>query len=137
MGCKESPTEVEVYTSADALLQMQNTLNDPNLSQGQHLNDYWYHLNDEGVEAKFLYYNSYLTRGANTINSPASLNPYLDTLNFSTFPYYTVPIQGESELDTTISYILSLTPENVANYSTLYPLDETNTSTQNWCKPAK
>ena len=29
--------------------------------------------------------------------------------------------------------MLNLTPENIDSYSTLYPLDETNTDTLNWC----
>ena len=122
--CIESLTKVEVVTPNI------NTLNNPDLGVGDPLNDYWYHLNDEGIEAHFLYYNARITRGANTINNPTQLNLYLDTLNFRTFPYYTVEI--ENVIDT-ISYMLSLTPENIDNYSTLFPLDETNTSTQNWC----
>ena len=123
LGCKDSTLVENVNVNS-------NTLNNPDLGGGQPLDDYWYHLSDEGIEARFLYYNSYITRGNNTISNPAGLNPYLDTLNFRTFPFYTIEI--EQSLDT-IGYMLSLTPENIDNYSTLYPLDETNTSTNNWC----
>ena len=105
IGCKESPTKIEVAT-ADV-----NTLNNPDLGEGRPLNDYWYHMNDEGIEAQFLYYNYYITRGANLLGS---LNPYLDTFNFRTFPYYTVEIVGGSD---TIGYMLGLTDNNYVQYS--------------------
>ena len=121
IGCKDSPTKVEVATPD------KNTLNNPDLGEGRPINDYWYHFNDEAIEAQFLYYNYYITRGSNTFGN---LNPYLDTFNFRTFPYYTVEIVGGSD---TIGYMLGLTDNNYVQYSKLYPLDETNTSNQNWC----
>ena len=48
IGCKGSPTLAEVAT-ADI-----NTLYNPDLGEGRPLNDYWYHMNDEGIEAQFL-----------------------------------------------------------------------------------
>ena len=127
LGCKDSPTTVEDTEST----VKKNTLNISDIGNGDtgDINDYFYH-EYEGIEAQFLYHNAYITRGLNSITNPTALNPYLDTLNFRTFPYYTVEI--ENVIDT-ISYMLSLTPENIDNYSTLFPLDETNTSTQNWC----
>ena len=127
LGCKNSPTTVEDTGST----ANKNTLNISDLGNGDtgNINDYFYH-EYEGIEAQFLYHNAYISRGLNSITNPTALNPYLDTLNFRTFPYYTVEI--ENVIDT-ISYMLSLTPENIDNYSTLFPLDETNTATQNWC----
>ena len=124
IGCKDAPTRVSVSTPN------KNTLNNPDLGLGHSIDDYWYHLNDEGIEVQFLYYNSFITRGINTILFPDRLNLYLDTLNFRTFPDYTVEINNEP---VTIGYMVSLTPENIEDYSTLYPLDETNTLNQNWC----
>ena len=74
------------------------------------IEDYWYNA-EEGIDANFLYFNSYITRGAPLLNS---VNPYLDTLNFRTFPNYTVEINGVPK---TISYMLSLTPDNVKSFS--------------------
>ena len=126
VGCEEA-TKVEDSNSATK----KNTLNDSSLgNETGFIQDYFYDF-DEEIDANYLYYNAYITSGANTINSPSGLNPYLDTLNFHTFPFYTVEI--ENQLDSVVSYLLSLTPENIDNYSTLYPLDETNTDTLNWC----
>ena len=33
----------------------------------------------------------------------------------------------------TSNCLLNITPENIDSFATLYPLDETNTSIQNWC----
>ena len=124
-GCEES-TKVKDSDSSSK----RNTLNDSDLGhETGSIEDYFYDF-DEEIDANYLYYNYYITSGANTINSPSGLNPYLDTLNFRTFPFYTVEV--DNQLDT-VSYLLSLTPENIDNYSTLYPLDETNTDTLNWC----
>ena len=125
IGCKDSPIQVEATTPN------LNTLNNPDLGVGKPLNNYWYHLNDEEIEAHFIYYNVRITRGANTINSPDLINLYLDTLNFRTFPYYTIQVDGKP--DTTISYMLGLTAANIDSFDTFYPLDETNTSNKDWC----
>lgn len=125
VGC-EDPTKPKDSNSTTK----KNTLNDSDLGhETGNIRDYFYDF-DEEFDANYLYYNAYITSGGNTINSPNGLNPYLDTLNFHTFPFYTVEVN--SQLDT-ISYLLSLTPENINEYSTLYPLDETNTDTLNWC----
>jgi len=125
VGC-EDPTKPKESNSATK----KNTLNDPNLgNETGDIQDYFYDFAEE-IDANYLYYNYYITSGANTINSPSGLNPYLDTLNFHTFPFYTVEVDNQLA---TVSYLLSLTPENIDNYSTLYPLDETNTDTLNWC----
>lgn len=124
MGC-EDPTKPKESNSATK----KNTLNDSSLgNETGFIQDYFYDF-DEEIDANYLYYNAYITGGTNSISSDL-VNPYLDTLNFHTFPFYTVGI--ENQLDT-VSYLLSLTPENIDNYSTLYPLDETNTDTLNWC----
>ena len=125
VGCEEA-TKVEDSNSATK----KNTLNDSSLGNEERLIENYFYDFDEEIDANYLYYNAYITSGANTINSPSGLNPYLDTLNFHTFSFYTVEI--ENQLDT-VSYLLSLTPENIDNYSTLYPLDETNTGASNWC----
>tara|TARA_B100000959_G_C14977813_1_gene622255 strand:- start:440 stop:3274 length:2835 start_codon:yes stop_codon:yes gene_type:complete len=122
VGC-EDPTKSKESNSATK----NNTFDDD--LDGKPIRDYFYNF-DEEIDANYLYYNSYITSGSNTISSPSILNPYLDTLNFHTFPFYTVEI--ENQLDT-VSYLLSLTPDKFDNYSTLYPLDETNTDTLNWC----
>ena len=125
VGC-EDPTKPKESNSSTK----KNTLNDPNLgNETGDILDYFYNF-DEEIDANYLYYNYYITSGANTINGPSGLNPYLDTLNFHTFPFYTVEVDNQLE---TVSYLLSLTPENIDNFSTLYPLDETNTGTLNWC----
>ena len=127
VGC-EDPTKPKESNSATK----KNTLNDSDLGfEEGWIEDYFYNF-DEEIDANYLYYNSYITGSSNTINSPSGLNPYLDTLNFHTFPFYTVEIENQLDLDT-VSYLLSLTPENIDNYSTLYPLDETNTGASNWC----
>jgi len=126
VGC-EDPTKPKESNSTTK----KNTLNDSDLGyETGNIQDYFYNF-DEEIDASYLYYNSYITSGSNTINNPSILNPYLDTLNFHTFPFYTVEIGNQ--LDTTISYLLSLTPENIDSYSTLYLLDETNTNVSNWC----
>ena len=122
LGCKES-TNVEDATS----ITKKNTNNDADLGYEMgSIHDYFYDF-EERIDAKYLYYNKYITRGANTLNS---INPYLDTLNFSTFPSYTLEI--ENQLDT-ISHQLAITAENINDYSTLYPLNELNTTEYNWC----
>jgi len=127
VGC-EDPTKPKESNSATK----NNTLNDSSLgNETGFIQDYFYDF-DEEIDANYLYYNAYITKGLNSINSRSGLNPYLDTLNFHTFPFYTVEIENQLDLDT-VSYLLSLTPENIDNYSTLYPLDETNTDTLNWC----
>ena len=125
VGCEEA-TKVEDSNSATK----KNTLNDSSLGNEERLIENYFYDFDEEIDANYLYYNAYITSGANSINGPSGLNPYLDTLNFHTFSFYTVEI--ENQLDT-VSYLLSLTPENIDNYSTLYPLDETNTGASNWC----
>ena len=108
-----------------------NTLNDSDLGhETGRIEDYFFNF-DEKIEARYLYYNSYITRGASTIDQPKLLDPYQDTLNFRTFPYYIAVVEG-SPADT-VSYLLSLTPENIDAYSTMFPLDELNTANQNWC----
>ena len=125
VGC-DVTTKVEDSKS----IGKSNTLNESTLgNETGYVHDYFYDF-DEEIDANYLYYNYYITSGANTINSPSGLNPYLDTLNFHTFPLYTVEVDNQLA---TVSYLLSLTPENIDNYSTLYPLDETNTDTLNWC----
>ena len=125
VGCEEA-TKVEDSNSATK----KNTLNDSSLgNETGFIQDYFYDF-DEEIDANYLYYNYYITSGANTINSPSGLNPYLDTLNFHTFPFYTVEVDQQLE---TVRYLLSLDSTNIDNYSTLYPLDETNTDTLNWC----
>ena len=127
VGC-EDPTKPKESNSATK----KNTLNDSDLGyETERIENYFYNF-DEEIDANYLYYNSYITGSSNTINSPSGLNPYLDTLNFHTFPFYTVEVENQLDLDT-VSYLLSLTPENIDNYSTLYPLDETNTGASNWC----
>ena len=69
-----------------------------------------------------------MTRGANTITNPSGLNPYLDTLNFRTFPNHSV--SGGSQVSETL---IGLTPENVSQYAHLYELDELDTSVEDWC----
>ena len=82
LGCKEST----IVENAGRIIN-QNTLNDSDLgNEIGNIKDYFYNF-EEGIEAHFLFYNSYITRGSNTISNPAGLNPYLDTLNFRTFPY--------------------------------------------------
>ena len=96
VGC-EDPTKPKESNSATK----NNTLNDSSLgNETGFIQDYFYDF-DEEIDANYLYYNYYITSGANTINSPSGLNPYLDTLNFHTFPFYTVEI--ENQLDT-VSY---------------------------------
>ena len=125
VGC-EDPAKPKESNSTTK----ENTLNDSDLGyETGNIQDYFYNF-DEEIDAKYLYYNSYITSGANTISSPSGLNPYLDTLNFHTFPFYMVEIGNQLD---TVSYLLSLTPDNFDNYSTLYPLDETNTDALNWC----
>ncbi len=124
VGC-EDPTKPKESNSATK----KNTLNNPNLgNETGYVHDYFFDF-DEKIEARYLYYNSYLTRGANLIDQ---LDPYQDTLNFQTFPYYIAEIENGNTADT-ISYLLSLTPEIIDEFSTLYPLDELNASNQNWC----
>ena len=91
VGCEES-TKVKDSDSSSK----KNTLNNPDLDPDPgRIEDYFYNF-DEGVEAQYLYYNSYITRGTNTITG---LNPYLDILSFRTFPYYTVvDINGKLEI---------------------------------------
>ena len=127
MGC-EDPTKPKESNSATK----KNTLNDPNLgNETGYVHDYFFDF-DEEINARYLYYNSFLTRGANTISNPSQLEPYQDTLNFQTFPYYIAEIENGNTADT-ISYLLSLTPEIIDEFSTLYPLDELNASNLNWC----
>jgi len=126
-GC-EDPTKPKETNSTIT----ESTLNDSDLGhEVGYVHDYFLDL-DEEIEARYLYYNSYLTRGANTISSPAQLDPYQDTLNLQTFPYYIAEVENGNTADT-VSYLLSLTPENVHEYSTMFPLDEKNTANQNWC----
>ena len=123
IGCEES-TKVETSSSYDS----NDTTSNPNLGhETAHIQDYFYDF-DEKVNAQYLYSNLYFTRGANTF---ANLNPYKDTLNFSTFPSYTVTIDNQAY---PISYQLALTTANINDYSTLYPLNELNTSANNWCR---
>ena len=89
--------------------------------------DYFYDF-EERIDAKYLYYNKYITRGANTITNASGLNPYLDTLNFRTLPNYTV--SGNSEL---VNHALGISSANVSEYNMLYPLDEQNTASNDWC----
>ena len=97
-------------------MNKENTLNESDLGhETGYLQDYFYNF-DEEIDANYLFYNSYITSGASSINSPSGLNPYLDTLNFSTFPSYTLEI--ENQLDT-ISHQLALTPDNITEYSQL------------------
>ncbi|SVB35169.1 uncharacterized protein METZ01_LOCUS188023, partial [marine metagenome] len=96
------------------------------MGYGDPLSDYFYNF-DEAIDAQYLYYNRYVTRAANTFTN---MDPYLDTLNFSTFPSYTVEI--ENQIDT-VGYQLSITTDNIDEYATLYPLNELNTSENNWC----
>ena len=125
VGC-EDPTKPEESNSATK----KSTLNDPVLGHEEgYIDDYFYHF-DEEIDANYLYYNSYITSGSNTISKESLLNPYLNTLNFHTFPFYTVEIGNEL---VTVSYLLSLDSSNIDSHSTLYPLDETNTDTLNWC----
>ena len=130
VGC-EDPTKPKESNSATK----KNTLNDPNLgNETGDIQDYFFNF-DEEIEARYLYYNLFLTRGANTISNVAQLDPYKDTLNFQTFPYYIADIENGNPADT-VSYLLSLTPEDIqANsaMSAMFPLDETNTANQNWC----
>ena len=127
VGC-EDPTKPKESNSATK----KNTLNDPNLgNETGYVHDYFFDF-DEEINARYLYYNSFLTRGANTISNPSQLDPYQDTLNFQTFPYYIAEIENGNTADT-ISYLLSLTPEIIDEFSTLYPLDELNASNLNWC----
>ena len=117
-----------VVVDAPETVSRNTTLNDSSLGGGVgNIDDYFYDL-DEDVQAHFLYYNSYMTRGANTINNPSGLNPYLDTLNFRTFPNHSV--SGGSQGTETL---IGLTPENVTQYSQLYELDELDTSVEDWC----
>ena len=117
-----------VVVDAPETVSRNTTLNDSSLGGGiGNIDDYFYDL-DEDVQAHFLYYNSYMTRGANTINNPSGLNPYLDTLNFRTFPNHSV--SGGSQGTETF---IGLTPENVTQYSQLYELDELDTSVEDWC----
>ena len=84
IGCEES-TKVEDSSSS----ARQNTNNDSDLGyETANIQDYFYDF-DEKINAQYLYYNKFFTRGSNTF---ANLNPYIDTLNFSTFPSYTVEI---------------------------------------------
>lgn len=125
VGC-EDPTKPKESNSATK----KNTLNDSSLgNETGYVHDYFFDF-DEEINARYLYYNSFLTRGANTISNPSQLEPYKDTLNFQTFPYYVAEIENIAD---TISYLLSLTSENIDEFSTVYPLDEINTSNQNWC----
>jgi len=130
IGC-EDPVKPEDLNSATR----ENTLNKPDLGhETGFVHDYFFDLDAE-IEARYLYYNLYLTRGANTISSPAQLDPYQDTLNFHTFPYYIAEVENGNTADT-VSYLLSLTPADIqANPSlfTMFPLDEKNTANQNWC----
>ena len=90
VGC-EDPTKPEESNSTTN----ESTLNDSDLGhETGNIQDYFYNF-DEEIDANYLYYNYYITSGANTISSPSGLNPYLDTLNFHTFPFYTVGIGDE------------------------------------------
>ena len=123
VSCKK-PTPVEQTED----VANQSTLNDASLgNETGNIDDYFYDL-EEGIEAQFLYYNSYITRGANTITNESGLNPYLDTLNFRTLPNYTV--SGGSEM---VNHALGISSANVSEYNTLYPLDEQNTTLNDWC----
>ena len=121
-SCEET-TKVEDSSSS----AKKNTTSISDLGhETANIQDYYYDF-DEQINAQYLYYNLYFTRGANTFNN---LNPYIDTLNFSTFPSYIVEIENQQE---TISYQLDLTAENIDKYATLYPLNESNTLENNWC----
>ena len=109
-GC-DIATKVENSKSTDK----RDTLNDSDLGHEiGDIRDYFYDF-DEEIDANYLYYNAYITSGANSINSPSGLNPYLNTLNFHTFPFYTVEIENQIDLDT-VSYLLSLDSENIDNF---------------------
>ena len=114
ISCEEKSLEVSVTSEHELGHETAN------------IQDYFYDF-DEKVDAQYLYYNLYATRGVNTFDN---MNPYIDTLNFSTFPSYIVAI--DNQLDT-IGYQLALTADNVDQYATLYPLNELNTSENNWC----
>ena len=65
-----------------------NTLNDSDLGhETGRIEDYFFNF-DEKIEARYLYYNAFITKGASTIDQPTLLDPYRDTLNFHTFPYW-------------------------------------------------
>ena len=96
------------------------------MGYGDPLSDYFYNF-DEAIDAQYLYFNRYVTRAANTFTN---MDPYIDTLNFSTFPYYTVEIGNQVD---TVGYQLSITTDNIDEYATLYPLNELNTSENDWC----
>ena len=81
-------------------------MDDDSIGYGDPLSDYFYNF-DEAIDAQYLYYNRYVTRAANTFTN---MDPYLDTLNFSTFPSYTVEI--ENQIDT-VGYQLSITTDNI------------------------
>ena len=107
VGC-EDPTKPKESNSATK----NNTLNDPNLgNETGDIQDYFFNF-DEEIEARYHYYNAFLTRGVNTISSPSQFDPYQDTLNFQTFPYYIAEIENGNTADT-VSYLLSLTPEDI------------------------
>ena len=125
IGCEEPTKAVEPSSSTN-----NNTLNNPDLGyETGRIEDYFYSFETE-INAQYLYYNAFITRGVNSAFSPTLLNPYLDTLNFRTFPYYVIEVEAEND---TVSSLISITLENIANYSKLYPLNEKNTSENNWC----
>ena len=130
VGC-EDPTKPKESNSTTN----ESTLNNPDLGhETGYVYDYFFDF-DEEIEARYLYYNSYLTRGTSTISAPGQLDPYQDTLNFQTFPYYIAELENGNTADT-VSYLLSLTPADIqANPSmfAMFPLDEKNTANQNWC----
>ena len=127
VGCEDPAKPKESNSTTN-----ESTLNDSDLGhETGFVHDYFFDF-DEEIEARYLYYNSYLTRGANTISATAQLDPYQDTLNFQTFPYYIAEVENGNTADT-VSYLLSLTPENIQAYSAMFPLDEKNTANQNWC----
>ena len=122
IGCEES-TKVEGPSASTN----PNTTSIPDLGyETANIQDYFYDF-DEKINARYSYKNLYFTGTSNTFTS---FNPYEDTLNFSTFPSYSVEI--EDQLDT-IGSQLALTTDNIDQYATLYPLNELNTSENNWC----
>ena len=111
-----------------------NTLGNNDLGGvSHHIDNYFYDL-DESMEAQFLYYNIYMTRGANTIANESGLNPYTDTLNFRTLPDYVVQDEQSNATSEVFKTVVGLTPENIEQYATIYEMDETDCTKDDWCK---
>ena len=98
IGCEE-PTKAVVPDSSTN----NNTLNNPDLGyETGRIEDYFYSFDTE-INAQYLYYNAFITRGVNSAFSPTQLNPFIDTLNFLiyyksqiTISKSTVPVAGFS-----------------------------------------